>query len=104
MARMSCSRPGVNIGRRILLKPTDRQAMSDISGGGSVEAAGDYRLVSLREALCGFIENAVAPGSLIVTDDWSGYPGLGKRGFDHHAVAECGEPEVALEFLPIIQL
>ena len=46
------------------------------------------------ESLCGFVENTVAPGSLIVTDEWSGYAGLGKRGYEHFAVAECG-PEVA---------
>ena len=27
------------------------------------------------ESLCGFVESTVAPGSLIVTDDWSGYAG-----------------------------
>ena len=42
------------------------------------------------ESLCGFVESTVAPGSLIVTDDWSGYAGLGKRGYEHFAVAECG--------------
>ena len=30
------------------------------------------------ESLCGFVESTVAPGSLIVTDDWSGY---GRPGF-----------------------
>ena len=44
------------------------------------------------ESLCGFVESTVAPGSLIVTDDWSGYAGLGKRGYEHFAVAECGDP------------
>ncbi|WP_343125034.1 IS1595 family transposase [Hoeflea sp.] len=44
------------------------------------------------------------PDHLIVTDDWSGYAGLRKRGFDHHAIAECGDPEIAEEFLPIIHL
>ena len=34
------------------------------------------------ESLCGFVESTVAPGSLIVTDDWSGYAGLGKRGYE----------------------
>lgn len=56
------------------------------------------------ESLCGFVENAVAPGTLTVTDDWSGYASLRKRGYDHHAVAECGDPEVADDFLPIIHL
>ena len=29
---------------------------------------------------------------------------LVQRGFDHHAIAESGNPEVAEEFLPIIHL
>ena len=56
------------------------------------------------ESLCGFVESTVAPGSLIVTDDWRGYAGLGKRGYEHFAVAECGDPEVAEQYLPIIHL
>jgi len=56
------------------------------------------------KSLCGFVDGAVAPGTLIVTDDWSGYAGLRKRGYDHHAIAECGDPEVTEEFLPIIHL
>ncbi len=56
------------------------------------------------ESLCGFVESTVAPRSLIVTDDWSGYAGLGKRGYEHFAVAECGDPEVAEQYLPIIHL
>jgi transposase-like protein len=56
------------------------------------------------ESLCGFVESAVEPGTLTVTDDWSGYASLRKRGYNHHAIAECGDPEVAEEFLPIIHL
>jgi hypothetical protein len=54
--------------------------------------------------LAGFVGSAVMPGTLVITDDWSGYAGLRKRGYDHHAIAECGDPEVAEEFLPIIHL
>ena len=56
------------------------------------------------ETLCGFVEAAVAPGSTIITDDWGGYASLTKRGYDHNAVAERGDPQVAEEFLPIIHL
>jgi len=70
--------------------------------------AGRVRLVVVPDrsanSLCGFVENAVAPGSLIVTDDWSGYAGLGKRGFEHHPIAECADPEVIEDFLPISHL
>jgi transposase-like protein len=55
-------------------------------------------------ALAGFVESAVMPGTLVITDDWSGYASLRKRGYDHHAIAECGDPDVAEEFLPIIHL
>ena len=55
-------------------------------------------------SLEGFVESAVMPGTLVITDDWSGYGGLRKQGYDHHAIAECGDPEVAEEFMPIIHL
>ncbi len=55
-------------------------------------------------SLARFVESAVMPGTLVITDDWSGYASLRKRGYDHHAIAECGDPEVAEEFLPICHL
>ena len=52
------------------------------------------------ESLCGFVESTVAPGSLIVCRlCWPR-----KRGYEHFAVAECGDPEVAEQYLPIIHL
>jgi ISXO2-like transposase domain/Transposase zinc-ribbon domain len=56
------------------------------------------------ESLCGFVECAVVPGTSLVTDDWSGYARLGKRGYKHLAIAERGDPQVAEEYLPIIHL
>jgi len=56
------------------------------------------------EVLCGFVENNVAPGTMILTDDWSAYPSLAKRGYEHYALAERGAPEVAAEYLPISHL
>ena len=70
--------------------------------------AGRVRLavVSDRSAgsLCGLVENTVTPEPLTVTDHWSGYASLGKRGYEHFAVAECGDPEAAEDYLPIIHL
>ena len=56
------------------------------------------------KSLVGFIERTVAPGASIITDDWSSYATLGKRGYLHTAVAERGDPHVAETFLPIIHL
>ena len=43
------------------------------------------------KSLCGFVDGAVAPGTLIVTDDSERLRDLPKRGYDHHAIAECGD-------------
>jgi hypothetical protein len=56
------------------------------------------------QSLCGFVESTVATGTLVVTDDWSAYASLRKRGQDHHAVAECIDPDEAEAFLPITHL
>ena len=56
------------------------------------------------ESLCGFVECAVVPGTSLVSDDWSGYASLAKRGYKHLAIAERGDPQVAEEYLPIIHL
>ena len=40
----------------------------------------------------------------LVTDDWGGYASLAKRGYEHLAVAERGDPQVAEQYLPIIHL
>jgi transposase-like protein len=56
------------------------------------------------KSLAGFIERAVTPGTTVITDDWSGYTTLARRGYLHTAVAERGDMQVAESFLPIIHL
>ncbi|XHR28728.1 MAG: IS1595 family transposase [Chthoniobacteraceae bacterium] len=56
------------------------------------------------KALCGFIKNAVAPGTLIVTDGWDGYSNLGNLGYNHHPVVTRDDPKLAEVYLPIIHL
>lgn len=68
--------------------------------------AGRVRLAVVPDrsakSLGGFIERVVTPGATIITDDWSGYAALEKRGYLHTAVAERGDMQVAETFLPII--
>ena len=70
--------------------------------------AGRVRLAVVPDrstkSLGGFIERVVTPSASIITDDWSGYAALGKRGYLHTAVAQRGDMQVAETFLPIIHL
>lgn len=74
--------------------------------GGRV--AGRVRLAVVpdrsAESLGGFIQSVVKPATRIVTDDWTGYSGLNRMGYEHMPVAERGDPRIAEEFLPIIHL
>ncbi len=70
--------------------------------------AGRVRLAVVPDrsakSLVGFIEHTVAPSATIITDDWSSYGTLGKRGYLHTAVPERGDMQIAETFLPIIHL
>lgn len=56
------------------------------------------------KALCGFVEQAVEPGAMVITDAWRAYNGLAALGYEHLPVVEGGDPKVAEEFLPIVHL
>lgn len=71
--------------------------------------AGRLRLavVADRKAttLCPWVESNVDPSTqMVVTDAWQGYAPLARMGYQHLAVAERGEPNVAEDYLPIIHL
>ena len=70
--------------------------------------AGRVRLAVVPDrgarSLCGFVQKAVVPGTIVVTDDGGSYANLPGRGYKHIAVAERGNPQVAEEHLPIIHL
>jgi transposase-like protein len=55
-------------------------------------------------SLCGFVEAAVEPGAMVVTDAWGGYGPLEERGYRHLPVAAQGDLGVAEDFLPISHL
>lgn len=79
-------------------KPTRRGGR--YAGRLRMEVVGDRT----AKSLVGFIEAAVAPGAMVVTDAAPGYASLTKKGFEHLPVVEAGNPEVAEEYLPIVHL
>jgi transposase-like protein len=50
-----------------------------------------------------FIDDVVAPGSLVHTDAWQGYAGLPSRGFDHQKTS-LRSKKAASELLPRVHL
>jgi transposase-like protein len=70
--------------------------------------AGRVRLAVVPDrstnSLCSFVEGSVAPGTMIVTDEWASYADLTQRGYKHLAVAERGDPQIAEEYLPIVHM
>ena len=51
------------------------------------------------DSLVGFVEGAVAPGSIVLTDGWMGYVPLMKKGYDHQPKTQ-GAGENAAKLLP----
>jgi hypothetical protein len=56
------------------------------------------------KALCGFVEQAVEPGAMVITDGAPSYSSLEARGYQHLPVVEANDPVVAEEYLPISHL
>jgi len=52
------------------------------------------------EHLQAFVRDAVAPGSLVRTDGWEGYTGLGAQGYRHKGLPLRGRPGAATKLLP----
>jgi transposase-like protein len=73
----------------------------EVRGRGS----GRIRLAVVPDAsansLVGFVERAVEPGCVVLTDAWRGYGSLRRMGYIHHATTQ-GSPENAGALFPRI--
>jgi len=56
------------------------------------------------ESLHPFIQDSVSPGSVIHTDGWRGYSGLGTKGYVHQITVLKGNKAPAPELLPRVHL
>ena len=86
----------------------NRQKDSHLSARRGGRYAGRLRLAvapdRTAKSLTGFVERAVEPSTMIITDAAPGYATLSARGFEHLAVTEGGDAAVAEEYLPIVHL
>jgi transposase-like protein len=69
---------------------------------------GQIRMRQIPDAssasLIPFIEDSVAPGSVVHTDGWLGYSPLKGKSFSHQITYLKGKPEAASELLPRVHL
>ena len=56
------------------------------------------------DALCGFVERCVAPGSTVRTDGWPSYGALKDRGYTHDRVVQRNNPQTPIQLLPGVHL
>jgi predicted RNA-binding Zn-ribbon protein involved in translation (DUF1610 family) len=104
---MTCVIGAVEVKQRKVERVRDEHDKRKPRRGGRY--AGRLRLAVVPDrtakTLQGFVEGNVDPATeMIVTDAWSGYSGLARAGYQHLAVAERGEPNVAEDYLPIVHL
>ncbi|HEX4077485.1 MAG TPA: IS1595 family transposase [Rhizomicrobium sp.] len=87
-----------------------RQAKPDAKGkvrrGGRYAGRLRIQVIPDRqgETLCDFVEDAVLPGTMVITDGWRGYADLTNRGYDHLVAVENHDPQVTEDYLPISHL
>ena len=56
------------------------------------------------ESLVPFVQDAVAPGSIIHTDGWLGYLPLEKKGYEHEVTFLRGKKKTASQLMPRVHL
>lgn len=52
------------------------------------------------ESLGGFVQRVVAPGTVVITDGWTAYPGLAQHGYTHRPRVVSGSGQTASALLP----
>lgn len=103
----TCVIGAVEVRQRVVGEPKDGHSKAKPRRGGRY--AGRLRLSVIpdrsQRSCLGFVTASVEPATwMVVTDGHQGYSTLAKNGYQHLAVAERGEPEVAEDYLPIIHL
>ena len=55
-------------------------------------------------ALTTFVQESVAPGTMVLTDGWQGYDPLRRLGYDHQKAVVRGDQEITDAALPLVHL
>lgn len=97
---------GVHPGRRG--RQTDTKALVGVAVQIDGRQLGRIRLRRLPDAsgptLIAFVQDAVAPGSVVYTDGWASYDGLESQGYEHHVTVLQGRRHAPSALLPHVHL
>lgn len=85
-------------------RQTDTKALIAIAAQEDGKGIGRIRMQRIKDAssnsLHPFVLDVVEPGSVVHTDGWEGYTGLGMKGYTHDVTIIKGKKQSALELLP----
>jgi transposase-like protein len=85
-------------------RQTEGKAIVAVAAENRGRAIGRIRLRRVddvsAQSLTRFVQDAVEPGSVVHTDGWSGYAGLGKLGFTHARTTLKGSGQAPHELMP----
>jgi transposase-like protein len=89
-------------------RQTETKAIVVVAAEESGRGVGRIRLRRVMDvsadSLIPFVGDAVAPGSVVHTDGWSGYSGLAKAGYDHRVTVMNRSMEMAHEVMPRVHI
>lgn len=95
---VGASEKGVR-GRKI-----EKKALVVVAAQEDGKRTGRIRMARIQDASASslepFIEKSIEPGSVVHTDDWQGYAGLEKKGYQHEVTILARRKESASELLP----
>ncbi len=85
-------------------RKTEAKAIVAVAAEKNGRGIGRIRLRRIKDVSSGcllpFVRSAVAPGSVVHTDGWSGYRGLAAAGYQHQVTVISDGPEPAHEVMP----
>jgi transposase-like protein len=85
-------------------RQTEKKALIAVAAQEDGRRIGRIRMRRIKDAsaesLHGFVLDSIQPGSVVHTDGWVGYTGLGKKGYEHKVTVLSGREEAASELLP----
>jgi transposase-like protein len=89
-------------------RQTETKAIIVVAAEESGRGIGRIRLRRVMDvsanSLIPFVRDAVAPGSVVHTDGWSGYSSLAKVGYDHRVTVINRSVEMAHEVMPRVHI